>query len=143
MIFNGSFFPRNLRLRVWLTEKNACFERNGFFNFSVCFSLQTSRVSSALWEFTLSLMSNYGSLHLELKNLEFFSVNEIRIWLLESKNLDFFRWMKYAVWVNLKNSRFFDERSQICLSEPKKLKIFWWEMQTAIIANQWIGKFSQ
>ena len=72
-----------------------------------------------------------------------FSVNEIRIWLLESTNLEFFRWTKYAVWVNLKNSRFFDERSQICLSEPKKLKIFWREMQNAIIANQWIGKFSQ
>jgi len=46
-----------------------------------------------------------------------FSVNEIRLWLLESTNFEFFRWTKYAVWVNLKNSRFVDERSKICLSE--------------------------
>ena len=51
----------------------------GFFHFSVSFALLTSRVSSLLWEFTNSLICNYGSLHLSSKNLEFFRFTQTNL----------------------------------------------------------------
>ena len=66
-----------------------------------------------------------------------------QIWLLSSKNLEFFRFTHTAYFVHLKNSRFYDSRSQILISFTEKTQDFLFEMQTAIIAHQWKNKFSQ
>ena len=81
----------------------------GFFHFSVSFALLTSRVSSLLWEFTNSLICNYGSLHLSSKNLEFFRFTQTNLASLINKP-----------WV-------FQVHSYCVFRSPEKLKVFWFE----------------
>ena len=87
-----------------LVKKLRALSLMGFFHFSVSFALLTSRVSSLLWEFTNSLICNYGSLHLSLKFFEFFRFTQTNLASL------------------IKKPRVFYSRSQILISFIKKKK---------------------
>ena len=126
-----------------LVKKLRALSLMGFFHFSVSFALLTSRVSSLLWEFTNSLICNYGSLHLSSKNLEFFWFTQTNLASLIKKPW-VFQVHSYCVFRS-------PEKLKVCWFEKpnsyfvhrKNSRFFLFEMQTAIIAHQWKSKFSQ
>ena len=95
----------------------------GFFHFSVSFALLTSRVSSLLWEFTNSLICNYGSLHLSSKNLEFFRFTQTNLAFLIKKP-----------WV-------FQVHSYCVFRSPEKLKVFWFEKPNSYFVHRKNSRF--
>ena len=92
-----------------LVKKLRALSLMGFFHFSVSFALLTSRVSSLLWEFTNSLICNYGRLHLSSKNHEFFWFTQTNLASRINKP-----------WV-------FQVHSYCVFRSPEKLKVFWFE----------------
>ena len=109
-LWNGSFFPRNLRLTVWLTEKKLC--ALSAMGFSIFLSV---------------FLCKPAGLAVHCENLLFHWWAIMAVCISNKKILSFFGERNKNLASRINKPWVFQVNEIRSMSEPEKLKVCWWE----------------